>query len=137
MRQYAGEVQKITNIAMQRNYLIPVIINSQSKLCTIRKRVQDLYVSMWIYKAISDFGPIQFKDVKKLSHSLFYIKLNKEGGETSQRLFFSAKASMENMRKLVYSTLKAVEWEFKQHTITIYYIYWWQFNWFENKNKHD
>ncbi len=74
---------------------------------------------MWIYKAISDFGPVQFKDVMKLSHSLFYIKLNKEGGKNSQRLFFSAKASIENMRKLVYSTLKAVEWESKQHTITI------------------
>lgn len=71
---------------------------------------------MWIYKAISDFGPIKFRNVKKLSHSLFSIKNKKE-----KKKLFSAKANMENnMTTLVNSTLKAVRWEFKQHTMIIW-----------------
>lgn len=121
MQQYAGEVQKITNIAMQRNSIWFQLSLIHNLICALRKRVQDLYASMWIYKAVSDFGPIKFKNVIKLSHSLFSIK-NKEGKKNyHQRLFFSAKANIENnMTMLVNSTLKAVRWEFKQHTMIIW-----------------
>lgn len=75
---------------------------------------------MWIYKAVSDFGPINFKNVIKLSHSLISIK-NKEGKKLLSEAFFSAKANMENnMTMLINSTLKAVRWEFKQHTMIIW-----------------
>lgn len=45
---------------------------------------------MWIYKAVSDFGPINFKNVIKLSHSLFSIK-NKEGKKLLSEAFFLSK----------------------------------------------